>query len=153
MKGLQCDFSLCLSIARQTAVSRPCCDSGMPMAAGFMSLSPIICGFISLPMRSETTDDASVACLEAKSAGFVSELILLCISSVSQCWKKMRFFFTCCGCFVSKCLFNLFFLRDSLDSNFITQYTLLLFSSMIFDRSESQVQNSCLLEYLPILKR
>ena len=57
----------------------------MSMAAGFTNFSPIVCGFISLPMRSETTYDASVACLEAKSAGFVSEQILLCISSVSRC--------------------------------------------------------------------
>ena len=57
----------------------------LSMAAGFTSLSPIVCGFISLPMRSETRYDASVAWLEAKSAGFVSEPILTRISSVSRC--------------------------------------------------------------------
>ena len=88
----------------------------MSMAAGFTSLSPIVCGFISLPMCSETTYDASAACLEAKSAGFLSEQILLHTSSVSRFLKKMRVFFTCCGCFAFKCLFNLFFFRDSLDS-------------------------------------
>ena len=43
------------------------------MAAGLTTLSPIVCGFISLPMHSETTYNANVAYLEAKSAGFVSE--------------------------------------------------------------------------------
>ena len=43
-------------------------------------------------MRSETTYDASVAWLEAKSAGFVSELILLRISSVSVLKKDAILF-------------------------------------------------------------
>ena len=55
------------------------------MVADFTSLFPVVCGFISLPMRRETTYGASVACLEAKSAGFVSELILLRICFVSWC--------------------------------------------------------------------
>ena len=57
----------------------------MSMAAGLTNLFPIVCGFISLPMRSETTYDASVACSEGESARFVSERIRLRISSVSRC--------------------------------------------------------------------
>ena len=67
------------------ATLSPHMSLAMSMATGFTSLSPIVCGFISLRMRSETTYDASMACLEAKSGGFVSEQILLRISSVSRC--------------------------------------------------------------------
>ena len=67
------------------ATLSPSMSLAMSIAAGFTSLPPIVCGLISLPMRSETTYDASVACLEAKSAGFVSEQTLFCISSVSRC--------------------------------------------------------------------
>ena len=56
------------------------------MVADFTSLFPIVCGFMSLLLRRETTYGASVTCLEAKSAGFIYELILLHISSfVSWC--------------------------------------------------------------------
>ena len=67
------------------ATLSPHISLAMSVAAGLTSLSTIVSGFISLPMRSETTYDASVACLEAKSAGFVSEQIRLCINSVSRC--------------------------------------------------------------------
>ena len=81
---------LTVSLDRETdcsfeATLSPHMSLAMSMVAGFTSLSQIVCGFISLSMRSETTYNASVPCLEAKSTGFVSELILLRISSVSWC--------------------------------------------------------------------
>ena len=73
----ECSFEATLSSHMSLAKS---------MVADFTSLFSIVCGFISLPMHRETTYSARVTCLEVKSTGFVSELILLLISSfVSQC--------------------------------------------------------------------
>ena len=80
------------------ATSSPHVNLALSMTAGLTSCSPIVCGFIFFAMRSKTTHDASVACLECKSVELVAEQNRLCFSAASRCSKKIRFFFTCCGC-------------------------------------------------------
>ena len=64
----------------------------MSMTAGLTSCSPIVCGFIFFAMRSKTTYDANVACLECKSVGFVAVQNRLSFSAASRCSKIYAFF-------------------------------------------------------------
>ena len=137
---------LTVSFYRETdcsfkATLPPHMSLAMSMAADFTSLSPIVCDFISLPLRSETTYDASVACLEAKSAGFVSKLILLRIIIPFLGAEKRCDSFS----YVTGASFpNVSSIYFSSAIRWIALYNTVhiaaLFSTMIFDRSESQVR-------------
>ena len=78
-----CNFEATLSPHMSLAIS---------MTAGLTSCSPIVCVFIFLAICSETTYDASVACLECKSAELVAEQNRPCFSAASRCSKKYASF-------------------------------------------------------------
>ena len=65
------------------ATSTPHMSPAMSMIAGLTSCSPIVCGLIFLAMCSETKYDASVACFECKSLGFIAEQNRLPFSAAS----------------------------------------------------------------------
>ena len=101
-----CSFEAALS---------PRMSLAMSMAASFSSLSPIVwVSFLYLCAARQYTMPAWHAWRLKALDSFLSSFYFVSIPFLGA-EKKMGFFFKCCGCFVSKCFFSLFFFRDSLN--------------------------------------
>ena len=119
--------------------SSPHMSLAMSMTAGLTSCSPIVCGFIFFAMRSKTTHDASVACLECKSVGFVAVQNRLGFSAAFWCSKNISSFSHVMGA-SSLDISSICFFQRFIRQHFIAQHILWLHSLTVTDRSKSQIQ-------------